>query len=164
MSRILLIEPDRMLRHALTLALVPDHQVAPAQALPEAMPLDVDLLIVDAAALQRRELFSPRQREDLASWHLPVLWFGADGTLPENGRDDWRRVTLPLTQETIRGAVVQCLTPRMEAAKVVVEKAVPLAIEAAAAPKAIARKKKSADTSERKTVIELVDIVDEESA
>lgn len=164
MSRILLIEPDRMLRHALTIALFPEHRVESAHAVPDAATKDFDLLIVDAAALHKRNLLSAREGERLKAWKLPVLWFGADGALPQSDRHRWVRLKPPLTKEILRQAVAQCLAASADAAKVIVAQPAPLPVDAPAIPKPKARKKKTAEVDDGKIFIELVDIVEEKPA
>ena len=56
MSKLLLIEPDKMLRHAFMMALYADFQLQFIASLPEAAPKDFDAVIVDAAALQGRDM------------------------------------------------------------------------------------------------------------
>jgi hypothetical protein len=162
MSEILLIEPDRMLRHALILALFPEHRVKTAPAVPDAVK-EFDLLIVDAAALQKQNLLSARERERLQAWKLPVLWFGADAALPESTRDRWVRLQLPLTKDVLRRALAQCLEASVKMIAVATPAAqLPANAEASATPKA--RNKKSAETGAGKSFIELVDVVEEEPA
>jgi hypothetical protein len=164
MSRILLIEPDRMLRHALTIALFPEHQVVAASALPNAAMKDFDLLIVDAGTLQEQNLLSARECERLKAWKLPVLWFGADGALAQSDDDRWLRLQPPLSKEILRRDLARCLGASMSAAKGVVEQTVQLPFDAPPIAQPKARKKKTGETGDRKTFIELVDIVDEKSA
>jgi hypothetical protein len=164
MSRIFLIEPDRMLRHAITIALFPEHRVEPAHAVPDATAKDFDLLIVDAAALRQGDSLSARVLEKLQAWKLPVLWFGAEAALPQSDRDRWVRLIPPLTKEILRRAVAQCLAASTDAAKVIVAQTAPLPVDAPTIPKPKARKKSTAESSDGKIFIELVDIVDEKPA
>jgi hypothetical protein len=152
-----------MLRHALTIALFPEHQVAAASALPDAATKDFDLLIVDAAALQERNLLSARERERLKAWKLPLLWFGPDAALSESDLDRWVRLQAPLSKEILRRALAQCLGTSVDA-KVIVAQTARLPVDAPAITKPKAGKKKTAEPSDRKTFIELVDIVDEKPA
>ena len=163
MSRILLIEPDRMLRYALTIALYPEHQVAAALAVPDVATTDFDLLIVDAAALQERNLLSARERQWLKEWKLPLLWFGPDAALAQSERDRWLRLQAPLSKEILRRALAQCLGVNV-AAKVMVAQTAQLPVDAPAIAKPKARKKKTAEVNDGKIFIELVDIVEEEPA
>ena len=164
MSRILLIEPDPMLRHALTIALFPEQQVAAVAEVPDAAAKDFDLIIVDAAALQERNLLSAREREWLKEWKLPLLWFGADGALPQSDRDRWLRLQAPLSKEILRRAVAQCLGASVGAAQGIVAQTAPLPVEAPPSAQSKARKKKTAEVNDGKIFIELVDIVEEEPA
>ena len=167
MSRILLIEPDRMLRHALTIGLFPDHQVEAASAVPEAAAKDWDLLIVDAGALQERNLLSACERERLQKLQLPLLWFGPDGALLESDRDRWRRLQAPLTNEILRRALAQCLGASVAATKGIVEQAAQSPVETPPITPPKARKKKNTvppELSDGKKFIELVEIVEDEPA
>jgi hypothetical protein len=162
MSRVLLIEPDRMLRHAFIIALFPEHQVVTASAFPDAATKDFDLLIVDAGALQEQNLLSARECERLKSWKLPVLWFAPDAALAPTDRDRWLRLKAPLTKDILRRAVGQCLGASVGAAQGIVAQTGPLPVEAPPSVQPKARKKKTAEVNDEKLFIELVDIVEEE--
>ncbi len=59
MSKILVIEPYKILRHAFCVALSNDHQVDIVTTIPEAATLsDASLVIVDGAALRERNLLA----------------------------------------------------------------------------------------------------------
>jgi hypothetical protein len=153
-----------MLRHALTIALFPEHQVAAAPAVPDAATKGFDLLIVDAAALQERNLLSARECERLKAWKLPLLWFGPDAALAQFERDRWLRLQAPLSKEILRRAVAQCLGTSTNAAKGIVEQTAPLPVEAPPIAQPKARMKKTGETADGKKIIELVEIVDDTPA
>ncbi len=153
-----------MLSHALTIAVFPEHHVATAPATPDTAAKDFDLLIVDAAALQARNLLSARECDGLKAWKLPLLWFGPDAALAESDRDRWLRLQLPLTKETLRRALAQCLGASADAAKGIEEQAAQLPVETPRIAQPKARKKKSGETGAGKKIIELVEIVDDTPA
>ncbi len=153
-----------MLRHAFTVALFPEHQVAAVTAVPNAAAKDFDLVIVDAAALQEENLLSARELDKLKAWKLPVVWFGADGALAQFEGERWLRLDAPLTQEILRRAVAQNLAASVAVQAAVVGETPPLPVHAPAIPTPTTRKKKSAEASAGKNFIELVDIVDDKPA
>ena len=163
MSRILLIEPDLMLRHALTIALFPEHQVAAASAVPDAAAQDLDLLIVDAGALQERSLLSARERARLQKMELPLLWFGPDAALPDSDRDRWLRLQAPLNKEDLRRGLAQCLGATGPT-KVPAGQAEQAPDDVAVNSERKARKKKNTEANTGKKLIELVEVVDDEPA
>ena len=162
MTKVLLIEPDRMLRQAFTVALFPEFQIQVADALPAAPPKDVDALIVDAAAFKEREPESAPRIPAVADWHLPIIWI--DGDQPAQVANPARctRLNWPVAKETLRRALVQCLN-----ATVTGKSAGGVSAEAAkAAPRPKRKTKKATDkaTGESGNFIELVDVVEEEAA
>ena len=163
MSRILLIEPDLMLRHALTIALFPEHQVAAASAVPDWAAQDLDLLIVDAGALQERSLLSARERARLQKMELPLLWFGPDAALPDCDRDRWLRLQAPLNKEDLRRGLAQCLGATGPT-KVPAGQAEQAPDDVAVKSERKARKKINTEANTGKKLIELVEVVDDEPA
>jgi len=159
MSKVLLIEPDKMLRQAFTVALFPEFQIEVVDVMPDAAPKDFDAMIVDAAALHEQAI-SARIVRAVTGWHLPIIWI--DGDQPGQAPDPAQCIRLkrPVAKEALRRALVQCLTASTTPKSTV-------SAEPAKTPMGKkARPKKAVDTaaSENRNFIELVDVVEEEAA
>ena len=159
MSKVWLIEPDKMLRQAFTVALFPEFQIQVVEAIPDAAPKDVDALIVDAAALHE-QANSTRIVGAVTGWHLPIIWI--DGDQPGQAPDPAQCVRLkrPVAKEALRRALSQCLSATAAPKSTV-------SAEPAKTPLGKkTRTKKAADNAagENRNFIELVDVVEEDAA
>ena len=115
MSKILLVEPYKMLQHAFVAALFPEHEVKIVENLPaaESFAEDADLVIIDAAGLRRRN--GGGADEIRTPWHLPIIWI--DNEPPTRaGSPTIALLTAPLTREELRAAVVGLLRAAPEPA------------------------------------------------
>ena len=163
MSKILLIEPDRMLQQAFIMALFPEHQVKVAHPIPESAPEETELLIVDGVALQSREALSAQQLRLLAAWKkLPMIWVGGNQLIPAALRGKAVCIEPPLVKQDLQRALAQCL------GKTAIPKrdgGVPAGrSETRAVAKPRALRKTIATPSDSGQFIELVDVVEELSA
>jgi hypothetical protein len=154
MNKFLLVEPDKMLRHAFMVALYPDFQVQVLDALPKEAPKEFDAVIVDGTALKGRETHF------IAEWHLPMVWIGGDASMQLPPAERCVRLNWPVAKESLRQALAQCLSAR----------ATPMAKTAAgveaANPGVKAKRqaqKAAKDTPPAGKFIELVDVVEEEA-
>jgi len=164
MSKVLLVEPDKMLRQAFIVALYPEFDIQVVDALPDAAPKDVDVLIVDASAWRKQDSESAPRIPALAKWHLPIIWVDADPPAQNANAAHINRLNTPVAKDLLRRALAQCLMspgaakaddlPSGQAAK------------SAPRPKPRAKSKNTMDNAsgEGRTFIELVDVVEEESA
>lgn len=154
MSRIILVQPYKMLQHAFVVALFPEHHVRIVQDLnaAESVAADGDCVIVDGAALRGRnsgEIPMPR-------WQLPTIWI--DSALPaDTGAAQVLLVAAPFTREELKSAVACLLRAQGE----------PERSGAAAAPVTATEKPKTpkvrrAKAAAGKEIIELVDVIEEE--
>jgi hypothetical protein len=161
MSHILLIEPDRMLRQAFTMALFPEHQVKVAHSIPESAPEESELIIVDAGALQSREAISAQHLRLLAAWKLPMIWVDGNQLVPAAIRDKVVRIEPPLVKEGLQRALAQCL------GKTAIPKRVDNAVSARGETPSVTKPKaKRISDSKQKageSFIELVDVVEDVS-
>jgi hypothetical protein len=159
MSKVLLVEPDKMLRHALSTALFPEFEIRAVQRFPDAAPKDVAVVVVDAAALQALEPQSMAAVRKVAEWQLPLVWIeGAKATEPPVKR--CIRLSWPVAKDALRGALAQCLNGGSEAK---VERAAStISKKTQSAP----RRKEKAEpgaANDDGRFIELVDVVEEPS-
>ena len=156
MSKILLVEPYKMLQHAFVAALFPEHEVKILENPPasESLAADVDLVIVDAAALRMRN--SGPAEEVGALWQLPTIWI--DNGPPTRAESSTiARLTPPLTREEVKAAVAGLLRAVAEPA------ANPVGgqVHSPASKKTRATKAKRAEPADDKNIIELVDVFEE---
>ena len=152
-----------MLRYALAVALTPDHQAQFVDALPQAPALqNIDGIIVDAAMLRQRAKPSPVDLEAVERWRVPtVLLDDLEPTLPP-GRLDWVTVKIPVQREQLLKALFDCLNP---AARPTAEAARKNEAKTALPAKTRAKKNNQTNTATKpaSNVIELVEVVEEES-
>jgi hypothetical protein len=162
MSNILLIEPDRMLQQAFTLALFPEHRLKVLDAIPDAAPKDFDVIIVDAAALQSEGAGGARVLHALFAWKLPIIWIGeAQATLAVD-REQIVRLSRPLEKSALQRALAECLGKTSAPKRDTISAEPP--IKTPALTKAKAKRKANAAPSDSGQFIELVDVVEEASA
>jgi hypothetical protein len=110
MSRILVIQPHKMLQHAFSVALFPEHQVQVMEKIPDDAALkDVDLVIVDAAALRQQELLAARELRAVQSWKTPTIWLDRDPDSQAPTREKLVWVQAPSGKDTLQRAMAECL-------------------------------------------------------
>ena len=111
MSKIFIVQPHKMLRHAFAIALSPDHEVEISKTMPASADLQgSDLAIVDAASLRECELIDGAG----ASYRFKAGRFRLFGltTIVEiqaPTRDKLLRLKAPIDKETLKKTVTQCL-------------------------------------------------------
>jgi DNA-binding NtrC family response regulator len=112
MSKILVIEPRKILQQALRLALCPDHEVQAEANLSgrESTTVgDFDLAIIDAAALREVNLPSAQVLRAVEAWKIPKIWIdeAEGGQVPS--RDALTVLIKPIEKDTLQAAVATCL-------------------------------------------------------
>ena len=160
MSRILAVEPHRILQQALVVALFPEHQVQMFSRIPEAEALAAaDLLIIDAAALKSCNALSNRETRAVQSSHIPVVWIDAEPPAADEAAfTKLVGLTPPLKRDDLRAAAAECL--RLSSAAEQFATAKP-ARAVATKTKMIEPKSGSAGPGDDKAFIELVDVFEE---
>ena len=104
MSRLIVIEPNVMLRYALAAALTPDHLVQFSAALPEASALkNADAVVLDVATLRQSD--KPVELDMVDSWQLPTIWIDDREPASPPDRADWASLKVPLRREQLLKAV-----------------------------------------------------------
>jgi hypothetical protein len=149
MSKILLIEPHKVLQQALALSLFHEHEVRIEESIDAAGVAglaDVDLLIIDAAALREKSRLTPELLRAVEATKLAILWI--DGENAPKGKR-LAAVATPADAATLQNAVTALLTGatiKTPAKK----RSQPESVAKAAAEQAVPQP------------IELVDVVEEE--
>jgi len=110
MSRILVVQPSKMLQQALAFALASEHQIRVADKIPEADATpEADLAIVDAAALAEREPAALRKFDVIRRWQIPVVWLGSELSALDEAAGKFVRLTPPLDRESLKRALADIL-------------------------------------------------------
>ena len=157
MSHVLVIQPRKILQHAIAVALFPDHEVRMVEAVPEAALVhECDAAIVDAVALREINALSAEALSAMSGWTVPIVWI--DGDAPQTPkRANLAVVKRPVARDELRAALATCvgrqLTSRASA------DTAPQG-NAAGGGKMIGRKAVTAPVS-NPPIIELVDVVKE---
>lgn len=162
MSRVLIIQPHKMLQHAFSVAHFPEHQVQVMERIPDAAELkDVDLVIVDAAALRHRDSLAQRELSEVQRWKIPTIWLDKDADSQAPTREKLVLLQTLSGKDSLLKAMAECLgTPdtRNQAANPIRSGTVLSTTEAA---------KQQGDTpatNAKENFIELVEVVEEGSA
>src|SRR5262245_57793620 len=101
MNKVLLIEPDKMLRHAFTLALFPEFPIHFADTWPDTAPKDFAAVIVDLAALRGPESMRARGIRAAAEWHLPIVWIDGGKPVPIQPGGRCVRLSWPVAKDEL---------------------------------------------------------------
>ncbi|HET9549719.1 MAG TPA: hypothetical protein VFQ03_06070 [Candidatus Binatia bacterium] len=110
MSKIFIVQPHKMLRHAFAVALSPDHEVSISKNMPASADLQgSDLAIVDAASLRECSLLTAPELHKIQSWKIPIIWIDDDVEIQAPTRDKLLRLKAPIDKETLKKSVTQCL-------------------------------------------------------
>jgi hypothetical protein len=144
-----------MLQHAFSMALFPEHQVQITETIPDPdMVREVDVVIVDAGALREQDSLHDRELLAVQSWRTPTIWIEPNPPSPAPAREKLLLFKQAIAKEALQKALAECLGANS---------AVKQPASSAAAerdPRAQVSQEAQAD----KTVIELVDVVEEGSA
>src|SRR5512142_2680865 len=110
MSRILVIQPHKMLQQAILLSLFPRHEARIMAAIPNDAELEnVDAMIIDGASLRETQGFSEPLVRSLQRWKIPTVWIeSGDASAPTIGA---RMVVIkkPIVKEALQQALAECL-------------------------------------------------------
>ncbi|MGH7875444.1 MAG: hypothetical protein ACREQO_24890 [Candidatus Binatia bacterium] len=156
MSTILVIEPYKMLQQAFAVALNSDYQVRIQETIPEVSAIkDVDVVIVDAASLGERN--AGIDLRAMHTWQVPIVWIDRGDAPDVPSRENLVIVQRPVQNDSLRKALLACLTPAAA------PQAPPRLLAKSAArngSKVGIREKFVASSSDEPRFIELVDVVE----
>jgi hypothetical protein len=110
MAKVLLVEPHKVLQQALALSLFPEHDVRVVESIDGSAVsalADVELLIVDAAALREKDQFTAELRRALEASKLAVLWIDESGDPPK--RERLAAIARPVDSATLQSVVAALL-------------------------------------------------------
>jgi hypothetical protein len=159
MSKILIVEPHRMLQQAIALSFFPDHEVKIAEGLPDsgaAAVEDYDVVVIDAAALRESSSLAPQMAQAIQSWPVPIIWLESEEEPAVIIREKLVVLRRPIAREPLFAALALCLgrsaaTPNTKRTET--DKESKTHAEAAAS--------KSASIEQEPNVIDLVEVVEE---
>jgi hypothetical protein len=112
MSKILVIEPLKMLQQAICLALCPDHEVHLDTNLLDKDPIaikDYDIAIIDAAALRNANVLNTQNMRVMEEWKIPKIWIDEAERVQGPRHNKFVVLTKPIQKETLQSAVATCL-------------------------------------------------------
>ena len=110
MSKILVIQPHKILQHAIALSLFPQHQARMTTSIPDLSAIkDVDAVIVDAASLQETHGLSAQAIHSLQSWNVPIIWIDSVDSSLTPSNENLVVVNTPIVKESLQSALAQCL-------------------------------------------------------
>jgi len=161
MSKVLVIQPSRMLRHALVCALFPDHEVHALESIPDCGFVEqFDAVIIDTDALEETFASGAEPLRVIESWKIATVCIDGKMSSTTAPRGRLRLLSLPVTQETLRDALAQSLVDGNNGVGARGLR------EAGNSPVTDSGKANAAfDAGRQQTeVIELVDVVEEESS
>jgi hypothetical protein len=110
MSKILVIQPHKILQHAIALSLFPQHQARMTTSIPDLSAIkDVDAVIVDAASLQETHGLSAQAIHSLQSWNVPIIWIDSVDSSLTPSNENLVVVNTPIVKESLQSALDQCV-------------------------------------------------------
>jgi hypothetical protein len=162
MGKILLIEPYKILRQAISLSLFPEHEVLAQENIDAIASLkEYDLLIVDGAALRDSNRLTPALVRAIQSCKIPVLWLEDDDGSKPPKRENLLMVRKPIEREAFQSALSGLLSAQTAPKEKVT--APPGAPAGDGAIKRPARKRRAQGPQQATfQFIDLVDVVEEQ--
>ena len=110
MNTILVIEPHKMLQHAIALSLFPQYQTRMIAVVPASGEIQgIDAVIVDAASLRESHGLTPQAMALLRDWQVPMVWIdNADSSLVP-AREKLIVIERPIGRQSLQKALAECL-------------------------------------------------------
>ena len=158
MSKILVVEPYKILQRAIAVSFFPEHQVEVTEQVPEVSALEqraYDIAIVDAGALREKNVAGDLNR-CLQDWSIPIIWLEENTPTAAPVRDKLVMLRKPIVRNDLLAALTRCQAqgptfPPKDLGEKLQNKTV--LIDTDVKP----------DSEQRATIIELVDVVEEEA-
>ncbi len=149
MSKVLLVEPQKILQQAITLALFPEHEVDVRGSVDRTglgALEDYELIIVDGAALREVEALSTEVTAALQNCNIPTLWIEEQESAEIPKRDKLLVLKKPIERDTLHRNLVSLLGSKR--------------------PAKAESKPKTAPVNEQESFefIELVDVVEDQTS
>jgi hypothetical protein len=157
MSKILLVEPYKILQRAIAVSFFPEHQVQVTEQVPEMSALEqrtYDVAIIDAAALREKNSAGDLNRR-LQDWPIPIIWLEDTISTVAPVRDKLVVLHKPIARNDLQDALARCQAqgstlPHTDPGEKLQNKT------------ALVDPELKPDSKQRAPIIELVDVVEEE--
>ena len=114
MSKILVVEPYKILQRAIAVSFFPEHEVQLTDDLPEMNEFEqrsYDIVVVDAGALRERNTIGDLNRR-VQDWRIPTIWLEETISTVVPTRDKLVVLRKPLLKNDLLSALAQCLEKR----------------------------------------------------
>ena len=163
MSKILIVEPHKMLQKAMALIFFPDHEVKLVGHVPNSIAAikTYDAVLVDAGALREVNALTQQTTRAIQSWVTPTIWMD-DNPAKAPKRNKLLALKKPVGRNELISSLAKCLGTRIQARPRIVEVSESGNSEAVKTPAkgapslAVAKK--------HRPIIELVDVVEKTPA
>ena len=107
---ILVIEPHRMLQHAIALFLSPAHEIEVTETVPESLSgKDFDAVIVDAASLRETRGLDSEAGDRIRNWKIPILWIESAESSQTPEGEKLVVMKRPMARDTLGLSLAKCL-------------------------------------------------------
>jgi hypothetical protein len=110
MSKILVVEPYKILQRALAVSFFPEHQVEITEQVPEMSVLEqrsYDVAIIDAGALREKNTAGDLNRR-LHDWWIPIIWLEENISTAAPVRENLVVLPKPISRNDLLAAVARC--------------------------------------------------------
>jgi hypothetical protein len=113
MSKVLVIEPYRILQQALAIALYPEHDVQLMDVISESLdPQDFDVAIVDAASLREKSALNAQELHTVQGWKLPMIRIDGEASGEDPAQNKVVILKQPISRKALMAALAECLGDR----------------------------------------------------
>jgi hypothetical protein len=110
MSKILVVEPYKILQRAIALSFFPDHLVEVTGEIPDRSAIEqrsYDVAIIDAGALRERNTAGDLNRR-LQDWQIPMIWLEDNMSTVAPVRDNLMVLRKPIARNDLLTALSCC--------------------------------------------------------
>src|SRR5918994_4268669 len=114
MSKILVVEPYKILQRAITVSVFPEHEVQITDDLPEMNAFEqrsYDIVVIDAGALRERNTVGDLNRR-VEGWRIPTIWLEETISTVVPTRDKLVILRKPILMNDLLSALAQCQEKR----------------------------------------------------
>jgi hypothetical protein len=157
MSKILVVEPYKILQRAIAVSFFPEHQVQVTEQVPEMSALEqrsYDIAIVDAGALREKDAAVDLNR-CFQDWPIPIIWLDENTPTAAPVRDKLVVLHKPIVRKDLLAALTRCQAQGTTFP--------PADLDQKLQKTVLMDTYVKPDLEQRATIIELVDVVEEEA-
>src|SRR5918995_1394791 len=110
MSKILVVEPYKILQRAIAVSCFPEHQVEVTEQVPEKSVFEqqsYDVAIIDAGALREKNTAGDLNRR-LQEWPMPIIWLDETISTAAPVRENLVVLRKPIARNDLFAALARC--------------------------------------------------------